>query len=274
MSPDRPIFVVSPPRSGTSLLYRSIGDHPQVGYFTHADKKFPEHPRWARFFTRIRVYGDQKRESRALWTRFHPGGDRPLTAADALPEEREWLHWRIERTLALRRASRFAAKLPVFSVRVPWLDALFPSALFLHIRRDWRPVVSSMLVKADKNFGGGVFGVDVPDFEVRAGEPREVTAARNFLAVHTRLTSDARPLADRFHTPWFEDLCADPVATMREVFDFCDLPWIPAMEDTLPGEVRPVSDKWKKTLTPEILERLHAELGDALLPFEHPAHGA
>ena len=89
MQVDRPIFIVSPPRCGTSLLYRCLGDHPLVAYFNRANKKFPERPGLAHFLTKMRIYADSKRESRAIWDRFTPGRGDVLTAADATDEMRE-----------------------------------------------------------------------------------------------------------------------------------------------------------------------------------------
>jgi len=42
---DRPIFILGPPRSGTSVLYKTFCTHPEVGFLHHATKRWPEWPR-------------------------------------------------------------------------------------------------------------------------------------------------------------------------------------------------------------------------------------
>ncbi|MHC4473659.1 MAG: sulfotransferase, partial [Planctomycetota bacterium] len=52
MEADRPIFIVGPHRSGTTLLYRKLAMHPDVGYYNRADRRCPWSPLLARMLTR------------------------------------------------------------------------------------------------------------------------------------------------------------------------------------------------------------------------------
>ena len=70
MNVDRPIFIVAPPRCGTSLLYDCLASHPDVGHFNRANRKFPDSPRLAWWLTKLGVVRDSSRESRAIWFRF------------------------------------------------------------------------------------------------------------------------------------------------------------------------------------------------------------
>ncbi|MHC4822249.1 MAG: sulfotransferase, partial [Planctomycetota bacterium] len=36
---DRPIFILGPHRSGTTLLYKLLGRHPDVAFFSDADRR-------------------------------------------------------------------------------------------------------------------------------------------------------------------------------------------------------------------------------------------
>ena len=40
MQVDRPIFIMGPHRSGTTLLYNILAAHPDVGYFNRANRRF------------------------------------------------------------------------------------------------------------------------------------------------------------------------------------------------------------------------------------------
>ena len=263
MKLDRPIFIVSPARTGTSLLYDLIGDHPDVGYFSRADERFPGHPALARFLTRLRLFDDSKREFRALWQEL-----RDITDAGGGPDP---IVRRIRGMLAARGVTRLVAKLPEFSILVPWLDECFPGALFVQIVRDWRPAISSMLVKAREKFGGGVFGTWPRGFEAEPDEPEALTAARLYLEWNAILAAQHARLAPRFHVLWYEDLLANPEETLAGVLGFCGLAHPAGGIGEFCSRLRPISDKWRETLTPDEVKLIRAALGEALVTVEHPA---
>jgi len=263
---DRPMFIVGPPRCGTSLLYRCLVSHPDVGYFNRANRKFLKHPRLAHFLTRIGLYGDSPRESSRIWNLFHSGPDASMDAAQATEEARAFYERFIEEVLRLRGAVRFAAKFPSHTVRVPWLDALFPGALFLHARRDWRAAVASTMVKRAADFPGEWFGVHAPGWREAAKAPPEMGAAWQYRVSQEILEEQARRLEGRFMSVWYEELCTGTAKVMEEVARFCGLRWDDAIRSALPKDIRPPSDKWKKTLTPEMIDRIRAdnEAGEGL----------
>ncbi len=50
---DRPIFIVAPHRSGTTLLYRLLAEHPDVGFYNPANRRWRNFPRLAHLRTRL-----------------------------------------------------------------------------------------------------------------------------------------------------------------------------------------------------------------------------
>jgi hypothetical protein len=265
------MFIVSPPRHGTSLLYDGVAAHPDVGYLSPANKKLPGFPRLAHLLIRMGIAADKPRESRWFWDRFHTATSNVRTAADVLPTERAWMSKVIERTLAARGATRFVAKLPSFCVRVPWLDELFPDARYILIRRDWRAVVSSMLVKARRDGRKGWFGVEWPGRVRDADVPPALAAACSLVDLHGILDAERATREDRFVDLWYEDLCADAVARVRELYERCDLRAIPEPIPELRDRIRPVVDKWRDTLDPETIDAVRGELGEAIVALEHRA---
>ena len=67
---ERPIFILGPPRSGTSLLYKTLAVHPDLAWFNRNFKRLPEWPRLARFLTAVRNRPDVPQESSVVWNRF------------------------------------------------------------------------------------------------------------------------------------------------------------------------------------------------------------
>jgi hypothetical protein len=89
---------------------------------------------------------DQPMESQPIWDRFWNCEHDEMGANDATPESVSWYRKTVRRVLRLRNAERFLAKYPRLTLRLDWIDAVFPGALFVHIIRDWRAVVNSTLV--------------------------------------------------------------------------------------------------------------------------------
>ncbi len=267
---DQPMFIVSPPRCGTSLLYRAIGDHPQVGYFNRANRKFPEHPRLARFLTRVGLYKDTKRESRAIWDRFLTTRRDGLTAADATPEITRWYEENIGAMLAARGASRFVGKLPAFSMRIPWLDAAFPHGIFIRILRDWRAVVGSTAAKGRDDFAGRAFGVKPKGWKDHVDEGLEMWAAWQYVRVNEILDAQSARLPNRFVDLWYEDLCLHPAETVSRIYDLCGLEQSEEAVAAIVAQARPPSEKWKQHLSADVLRKIVERHGIAITRFEYP----
>lgn len=266
---DRPIFIVAPPRCGTTLLYQCLASHPDVGHFNRANRKLPEWPRLAHVLTRLHVFRDTPRESRDLWFRFlAPRDVDTADAGDATEEARAWYHRRISEILALRGATRYASKLPAHSLQVPWLRALFPDALFLQPIRDWRAVVASTVVKRARDFADRPwFGVYLPGWREQAARPPHLGAAWQYLRVHEILDEERRRDPSRFHRVSYEALTARPVEVMRDVWAFCGLRPAPGIEARLPA-MNPAHERWRDVLTPDRLADIERDLGPALEGYE------
>jgi hypothetical protein len=270
---DRPIFIVAPPRCGTTLLYECLVSHPDVGFFNRANRLFPDSPRLAHLVTRIAgavgAFRDTPRESRRLWFHFlRPRDTDVADERDARPEVRAWYERRIAAVLALRGATRYASKLPAHSAQVPFLLGLFPDAVFLRPVRDWRAAVASTMVKGDRDYGGGWFGVRMPGWKEAARRPAHLRAAWQFREVNERLDEQESRHGGRFHRVAYEDLVATPPATMGRTFEACGLRSDDGLLARLPKDIRPAHDRWRETLTPERLEEIRRENGEALRRWE------
>ena len=129
---DRPVFIVSTPRSGSTLLFEALAQAP--GLFTIG------------------------RESHQLIegiSGLHPSErgwkSNRLTAQDATSERVEALAQAFRERLRDRAAEtpagqiRMLEKTPKNALRVPFLDACFPDAIFIYLYRDPRETLGSMM---------------------------------------------------------------------------------------------------------------------------------
>ncbi|HEY1331320.1 MAG TPA: sulfotransferase [Actinomycetota bacterium] len=119
--PRQPIFILGSPRSGTTVLFDVLSRHPDV--------------------RSLEV------EGHLLWELFHSPKDRGWTSHATRPQditrsERRALYWAIDR---IAGPHRYLDKTPRNSLRVPYLQALFPDARFVYLKRDGRAAVNSLL---------------------------------------------------------------------------------------------------------------------------------
>ena len=259
---DRPTFIVSPHRSGSTLLYGILGAHPDLGYYNRANRRMPQFPAVARLATRL-GFRDDPMEAQRIWDRFWDGTDDVMDASHATPEACEWYRESVARVLELRGARRFLAKYPRLSLRLAWLDAIFPDAIFLHLVRDWRAVVNSTtarIVKREQR-GGGWFGVRIPGWQdpELENQPPEVVAGRVYRYVTKALETEGPKFGDRYFRVSYEDICARPRQVVREIADRCDWPWSDEFESTVPAELRSANAKWRERLDPELIEQIRSE---------------
>jgi hypothetical protein len=258
---DRPVFIVGPHRSGTTLLYGIISRHEHVGFLNRNNHRFPAIPRISRILDTLLQTDPKPVEAQKFWDYLWPGPDDMMDAADLTNEQKKFHISVITRVLTQCSRSRFIAKYPRLSLRVGWLMALFPDARFLHMSRDWRAVVSSTVqrkVKREKR-GGGWFGVRIPGWQEMLDLPHELTAARQFRVATQALEVDAFRLSDRFYRLDYVDLCREPERLIREVAEFCELPFSQAFQATLPQDLKSRNDKWKQTLEPAMIETIRSE---------------
>jgi len=273
MSPDRPIFVLGPPRSGTSLLYKTLCRHPDVTWLSRGYKKFPQWPALAELLTRMGVVSDSPKESRIIWNRFHTSRFDVTGPEDVTPEIREWYRTLIGRLVELRGRKRFLAKFPAHSMRAPWINAVFPDAVFLVATRDWRAVVNSTVVKRanDTKDRERWWGVRVPGWgKMKATMAPEESAARVFRIVHETLESQEASFPGRFFRVKYEDVCRDTVGEMRRVTDACGLEWSDEFEASLPTGLRSSNYKWRENISDELVDKIRAAEGELLSRYEEP----
>lgn len=194
-----PIFIVGAPRSGTTLLFSVLMRSPDLCSLG--------------------------RESHFLWEMYHAApavisAHHGLSAADASERERHVVSWCIH---AVCGDKRYLDKLPRNSLRAPFLQALFPDATFVFIRRDGPDTISSLITGWESGrFTTGIAPNGLrwqflvpPGWEAYVDKPVAERAAFQWMASNDAI------LAARGYGHWvdvsYEELVADAGGTIERV---------------------------------------------------------
>jgi hypothetical protein len=247
---DRPIIIVAAPRSGSTLLFETIcraqslwtiGDEshmvfehitkldPQFGICTSnrlvaedADSSTVERIRHA-FFTRLRnSEGD-------LYSDIQTGSaEKP----------------------------RFLEKTPKNSLRIPFLDKVFPDALYIYLFRDPRENLSSIIeawrssdfvtYSGLADWPGDWSLLLPPHYEQMRGKSLEEIVAFQWQAANQFILNDLGELPkDRWTAVGYAELLADPRTVIERLCQFADIPFDESLQAHC-GKALPLS-RYTKT---------------------------
>ena len=244
----RPIFIVSTPRSGSTLLFETLVGAPALfstGRESHA---------------RIERVAD-----------FHPGkrgwSSNRLTADDATPRAIETmaglfysgLHDREDRTAV--GEVRMLEKTPKNALRIPFFAAGWPDSLFVYLYRDVRQTLASMMqawvsgrfrtYPMLPGWSGHPWSLLlVPDWQKLDGRPLPEIVAHQWAITTEILLDDLENLpVERVRTLSYGDLVDAPQGTIEALAHSLDLLWDRQLGDRLPLSTMTVSapeaDKWR-----------------------------
>jgi hypothetical protein len=222
--PDRPIFIVGSPRSGTTLLFHMLRSHQDV---------------WA-----------MPSEGHTLWNAYqHParkgwGSDRAVEG-DIASHERAYLYTAIHDLAGDRR---FVDKTPKNVLKLPYLAALFPTARFVFIKRDGRSVVGSLIEGWQKrrgisyrlpirlrlsDYGGRLWSFILPPgWRDLVGTSIADVAAFQYASSCEHALADGAALSEgTLIEVSYEALVADPGREAGRLLDALELPGSEAVSD-------------------------------------------
>jgi len=245
----RPVFIVSPPRSGSSLLFETLAQSPDL--YTIGGESHGLIEGIPALDTVSRGY-----ESNAL------GRD------DATPLVAEQLRTRF-RAAAFDRdrkppgnTFRLLEKTPKNALRIPFLDRVFPDALFIYLYRDPRQVLASMLEAWES--GGfrtyprlpGWTGLPwsmllTPDWRALVGAPLGDVVAAQWQATTNRLLDALEHIApERIAVARYDALLTDPAAEIHRLCEFAGVNFDRDLAKGLPFADHTVSapdpEKWRR----------------------------
>ena len=267
---EKPIFIVGVGRSGSSIFHKMLSEHTNLAWLSYICDIFPKNLRIIHILVKIidspligkfikRFFGPG--EGYNFWEEHCKGFSEPcrdLLAQDVTNKHKERIPKVFSKILTKRR-NRILIKLTGWS-RIGFLREIFNDAKFIHVKRDRRAVINSLI---DVYFWSGWRG----PLNWRWGEltPAQVKEwelfDRSFIAlagIELKILSKAMEKArkfvdeDNFLEVDYEQLCKDPLGVFKEVVKFCELEWSSKFENAIKNyHLKNTNYKWQKDLTIE-----------------------
>jgi sulfotransferase family protein/aspartyl/asparaginyl beta-hydroxylase len=247
---DRPVFIVSPPRSGSTLLFETLAQAP--GVYTIGSEShgiFEQLP--------------------SLHPAAHGFSSNRLDVDAATPEIAALLRSRFRARLVDRdgthpaaSAVRMLEKTPKNSLRVPFLAKVFPQAQFVYLYRDVRETLASMI----EAWNSGHFrmysqlpGWNGPPWSLLltsgwqelVGKPLHEIVAAQWQATTQQLLDDLEKLpTENWCVARYDALLADPNAEIARLCNRVGFAWDRSLDSALPLSrhtvTPPEAQKWRQ----------------------------
>jgi LPS sulfotransferase NodH len=277
---DRPIIIVAAPRSGSTLLFETLsraqslwtigGESHMI--FEHIDKLSPQHG-VCKSNRLVAADADsttieQIREAFLLRLRNAAGRlytDMQAATTDGKP--------------------RFLEKTPKNSLRIPFLEEVFPDARYIYLFRDPRENLSSMIEAWRSSDFVTYTGLPdwhgpwslllPPDYTQVRGKTLEEVVAFQWQAANQTILEDLGELAaERWTAVSYAELIADASATVERLCRFGDIPFDAGLkthcETSLPlsshTATAPQAGKWRMNAT--MIERVMPALQPLIARIE------
>jgi Sulfotransferase family len=295
MQIEKPIFLIGVPRSGTTIIFEVFSAHEHLGWFSNLFDRYPRFPcvsvlsRLANFSwfrghkkqeyqrTPTRPYQILPEETYSVWEMYgrkeFPSDY--LLNVQASEVEKQRLHKLIAKILMYQGKKRFANKLTGPS-RIGYLNSIFPDALFIHIIRDGRAVVHSLMnVDFWSEKGGlvkpfwdnGLSDKYIQEWEQSRRSPLILAAVQWRNIIELTRTESRILEGDRYMELRYEDFLQHPEDSVSKINKFCLLPPAESQREYLLSKIglKDMNEKYLGAFRPDELVTLTATMKDLLL---------
>jgi len=255
---DRPVFIIAAPRSGSTLLFETLAQAESL---------------WTIGGESHEVIEGIPSLSIGPWgvstNRLDASNAGPLTSSHIEERFKDKLVNRDNRPYKteMGKPVRMLEKTPKNSLRVPFLRAVFPDAIFIYLYRDPRENISSIM--ESWRTGSRITYNHLPDWEgpwsmllppgyqELRGKPLVEIAAFQWLSANKYSLGDLSALpAGCWTAVSYEQLVTDHAVCIRKICDFIGIPAGPCLEAYISDADLPLS---RSTLTPPAENKWHKE---------------
>jgi len=279
---DRPIFVVGTGRCGSTILNKMLAEHPDLSFLTTASNVFPSNISIQRLVLNMwskPIIGPLLRmrliagEGWNFWDQYVPGFSRSyrdFKAGDITKYQKKKLLKELPQLLTNKR-NRLLIKFTGWT-RIGFIKEVFPDAKIIHITRDPRAVINSMM---HIDFWTGRLGPYHLNWGVLTQEELAIwnkfdqsfialaviEYKRILAAYHESLENLSQQDKQDVLDLSYSNLCEKHEESITKVLSFCDLDNHPEFMKTLSSyKLKNQNDKWKSNFTSQQQQTLEAAI--------------
>lgn len=278
----KPIFIMGSGRSGTTLLLDSLSYHPDVAWFSNYTNRFPAFPQLAvlsdlrstslgRLLKAKGLCPAPAIEGNAIYGRcgIHSllyERQRALMESDLTDAARACFVRIVRAHLRFQRKSRFLHKNTNNGMRIRYLLAMFPDALFIHLIRDGRAVANSLYhVAFWPDLRIWWLGQTPREWEATGNDPIELCGLHWQRQLEEILIGSQHIPAGQYLEVRYERFVGDPIGELRKILSFVELDWSTAFERKVNSlSIDSRDDKWRRQLSAAQIETLERVLAKTL----------
>ncbi len=250
MKIDRPIFIMAPARSGTTIFYNLFTRHKDTAFPEHFADKYWSTPwkiRIIPFMVKQQIWRYKKRplpHEGKFWRKFHDNATY-LEEMDITDEEEKYLFSSIKAQLKALKAERFVDRGHDFCLRIRFLNALFPNAFFIIVRRDPRAVINSQYQMLMGSWQKGEnYGRIIEKFE--KDNSKLYACIKYFQHFIKTMEKDIPLIKTKTIEVKYEDFVHNPRYELKNVYEFVELPWYKELEKEIPSKLElKNNEKWR-----------------------------
>jgi hypothetical protein len=281
---EKPIFVIGCGRSGTTVVFHALAEHPAFAWISNYSNRFGDAAFWLqlaklRHAPLVRGLGKRSWRPRPVegyrpWVDCFDGFNRPsrdLDARDCSDQICARMQAMVARHLGVQGKPRFAAKYTGWS-RIHFMDRAFPDARYVHVIRDGRAVAASLLEvgfwegwRGPSQWRWGPLSPEHAEMWAASDSSFPVLAGIQWKLLIENIRAAGARIGERYTELRYEEFVADPQAAIAGLREWAALEPDPRHIDRISQlGVRAVGDKWRKSLGVDEQARLEAALAPSL----------
>lgn len=235
-----PVFILGPPRSGTTLLYQLMASSFRFAYFSNLTNRYFMCPITA---TQIGIqicheyktdfaseYGFEKgcmalSEAGNIWNRWFPQEKRDgfnYTPSGYLSKKTQESIYKIIANIEDSFDAPFMTKNGKSCVRIPTLLDIFPNALFIEIERNLMDSALSILLRL-KKYNLDWWSVMPKQIDQFRNANNLEKVCKQVYFIKKNITEDLQSCQpQRFYSLQYDTLCENPAKKMDEIYQFLE----------------------------------------------------
>jgi len=244
---EKPIFVIGCSRSGTDIFTKSFSRHKDLANLSEAAQLFELD------------YYDPEID--------HFKDRSSVNLADSVR-----IKVLLRLYLLIKRKRRLVNKHPQNSLRIEYLNELFPDAFFIHLIRDGRDVAHSNYRKARNERFRHLYPFGNFPKPIRWRDYLRLPPLTQYALQWRDIVEDAHAtgtsiLSNRFIEAKYEDFCSDPHSLLKQIDIFCGLQPGNRSITKLPQSISSRNGQWRRELSENQKREVESTISETLGRF-------